>query len=275
MAKSFTSVLVGCAIDDGYIRSENQPVTDFLHEFASRGFRKVTIRHLLQMTAGSDYVEADVPFCVHPYMYYTGDMMQFLDTMRIVQIPGTQWRYKSGENQLLGLILQQALPRGMSITDYMQRRIWEPLGMEHDARWSVDHLPDGLEKTFCCLAATARDFARIGQLYLWEGAWKGRQIVSRRWVETSTMLDERDASPWSYQYQWWKLSPDGHDFAAIGHLGQYIYVDRAHDLVLVRLGTSLGHLDSKQWRKLWPSLAEQIALYRDNRSGGVKTGTGQ
>ncbi len=258
MAKSFTSLLIGCAIRDGYIRSENQRVTDFLPELAPNGFDQVRIRHLLQMTAGSDYLEADHPLAVHPYLYYTDDMKYILKRMAVVDKPGTRWRYKSGENELLGWILQRALPRGVTVTDYMQRKLWDPLGMEDGARFCVDRLPNGLEKTFCCLAATARDFAKIGLMVLQNGTWNGQQAVPADWIRKSTMLDEREGSPWGYQYQWWKLSPDGHDLMAGGWLGQYIYVDYKRNLVLVRLGTGFGSFSMKQWRAFWVALAARI-----------------
>ncbi len=258
MAKSFTSILIGMAIEDGYLRSENQKVTEFIPELKANGFDRVTLRHLLQMTSGSDYIEADHPFCVHPWYYYTEDMTYYLTRTKILKEPGTQWRYKSGDNELLALILQRVLPEGTTITDYMQRKLWEPLGMEDDARWSVDRLPDGLEKSYCCVAATARDFAKIGLLYLNGGEWNGRQIVPREWVEKSTKLDTSDGSRWNYQYQWWKLSESGEDFMAGGWLGQYIYVHKTYDLVLVRLGTSFGDIGLKGWRKVWPALAKKL-----------------
>ncbi len=271
MAKSFTSLLIGLAIEDGYIRSENQLVTEFVPELKDKGFDRVTLRHLLQMTSGSDYIEVDHPFCVHPWYYYTEDMTYYLTRMKIVDEPGTKWRYKSGDNELLALILQRVLPNGVTITDYMQEKIWEPLGMEYDARWSVDRLPDGLEKTFCCVAATARDFAKIGLMALQNGTWNGRQVVPREWLEKSTKIDESEGSPWNYQYQWWKLTKSGEDFFAGGWLGQYIYVNRKYDLVLVRMGRSFGDIGMKAWRKLWVVLAERIGTYENDETPGEKS----
>jgi len=257
MAKSITSILVGIAIDEGLIKSEEQFVTEFVPELAGRGFDRVRLRHLLLMTGGSDYIEADHPFCIHPYFYYTEDMPALIKRMKVVDKPGTVWRYKSGESQLLAWVLQRAL-KGRTLSGYLQEKLWMPLGMEHDALWSVDRLPDGLEKTYCCLAATARDFARIGRLYLKDGGWNGRQIVSRQWVEKSTRLDTSEGSPWFYQYQWWKLSEDGSDFLAIGHLGQYIYVNPSRNLIIVRLGKSRGKLGSEGWKRLLAAFVSQL-----------------
>ncbi len=259
MAKSITSMLIGIAIDEGLIKSEEQFVTEFVPELSGRGFERVRLRHLLQMTSGSDYIEADHPFCVHPYFYYTDDQMYWIKRMRVVDEPGTVWRYKSGDSELLGLVLQRAL-KDRTLTQYLQENIWTPLGMEHDALWSVDHLPDGIEKTYCCIAATARDFARIGRLYLHGGDWNGRRIVSREWVEKSTSLDTFEGSPWFYQYQWWKLSEDGSDFMAIGHLGQYLYVNQSQNLIIVRLGTSRGNMDNEGWKKLLAAFVKQLPL---------------
>jgi CubicO group peptidase (beta-lactamase class C family) len=257
MAKSFLSILIGCAIDDRYIQSVDQRVTDFVPELAENGFGHVTIKHLLQMTSGMDYVESDNPFGIHPRFYYTTNLNREILKLRVRENPGQTFSYKSGENALLALILTRAL-RTMSITDYMQRRIWEPLGLEYNGAWSIDREDDGLEKTWCCLSATAKDFAKLGRLYLNKGNWNGKQIVSKSWVEQSTRLGTSDGSTWDYQYQWWLVLRECSDFAAVGHLGQYLYISPEKRVIIVRLGRSRGSHDHKKWMKFLTFLVNEV-----------------
>lgn len=257
MSKSFLSILIGCAIDDGYIHSVTQPVTDFVPELAKNGYEHVAIKHLLQMTSGMDYVENDNPFGIHPRFYYTSNLERELLKLRLREQPGQRFIYKSGENALLGLILKRALGT-KTITNYMQERLWEPLGMEYNGAWSIDHERDGLEKTWCCLSATARDFAKLGRLYLSYGNWDGNQVISRSWVEQSTKVDTTEGSAWNYQYQWWLVSREGGDYMAIGHLEQYLYINPEKRVIIVRLGKSGGNLDREAWIDVLTFLAKEV-----------------
>ncbi len=247
MAKSFTSILLGQAIDDGKIALD-EPVTSRVPELSERGFDRVRLAHLLQMTGGTNYRESDWPTGRHPHFYYTERLEPALFRLRVVDEPGTRWRYRSGETQLLGLALARALAPE-TITSYMDRRLWMPLGMESEGYWSLDSDEGGLEKVFCCLTARARDFLKFGRLMLRGGDWQGTQLVSREWVAESTSLDDSEGSPWDYQYAWWIASRDG-DFFAGGHLGQYLYVSPRRDAVLLRLGTSRGKWSRDEWRAL-------------------------
>jgi CubicO group peptidase (beta-lactamase class C family) len=251
VAKSVTSILVGCAIDDGFIRSVNEPITTYIPELKQNGLEKVTIKHLLQMTSGIDFNESYVnPFGDAAAFYYGTNLRKSIFKMKLKTEPGTQFEYISGNTQVLGLVLERAL-KGKTITQYLQDKIWTPLGMEYDASWSIDRKKDGLEKTFCCLNARARDYAKIGRLYKNKGNWNGKQIVSPQWVETSVKAEQMAGSSSYYQYQWWMASPDG-DFMAQGILGQYIYVNPAKNIVIVRLGKDQGDAD---WRTIFVSLA--------------------
>jgi CubicO group peptidase (beta-lactamase class C family) len=257
MAKSFLSILIGCAIDDGYIRSVEQPVTDYVPELTRNGFGKVRIKHLLQMTSGMDYTESDNPFGIHVQFYYASDLENKLLELCLKNEPGTEFEYKSGDNQLLGMILSRAL-KPKTITAYMQEKIWDPLGMEYDGLWSIDHDPDGLEKTFCCIGARARDFAKIGRLYLSKGNWNGQQILSKSWIEQSTRIDTSEGSAWNYRYQWWRVTKEHGDYMASGHLGQYLYIRPDRQLIIVRLGKSRGTFDSKAWQELFIYLGDAL-----------------
>ncbi len=258
MSKSFLSILIGMAIDDGYISSIDVPVTDFVPELAEAAFDTVTIKHLLQMTSGMNYVEMEGnPFSRHDRLYYTNRLEHELLQLDLAGKPGETFAYKSGENALLGLVLSRALAP-QTITAYTQERLWEPLGMEYDGSWNLDS-PDGLEKTWCCLSATARDYAKLGRLYSNQGNWNGERLLSAEWITQSTQKDTSDGSAWNYQYQWWLVSENGGDFTAMGHLGQFVYVNPDADVIIVRLGNSRGGLEWDQWLTIFAELTAAIA----------------
>jgi CubicO group peptidase (beta-lactamase class C family) len=266
VSKSVLSALIGMAIDDGHIRSVDQPVTDFVPELAGSGFDKITLRHLLHMTSGTNYLENDNPFGIHVRLNYTPTLERDILGIKAEDPPGTYFRYKSGDTALLSLILDRALGV-QTITDYAQERLWSPLGMEQGGVWSLDHAPDGLEKTWCCLAATARDLARFGRLYTHHGNWNGRQLLPANWVMDSTRLNAvpeadwpdafRQIGLWNYGYQWWLVSPERGDFLALGKDGQFLYVDPKTKVVIVRLGESMGQIGTQGWIDLFTRLAQE------------------
>lgn len=258
VAKSITSTLIGCAIDDGYIQSIDQPITDFIPEMKKNGFDKVTIKHLLQMTSGIDFKEGPFHLVNSTAEFYYGiNIREKATSLKLKRQPGEKFEYASGGTQLLGLVLERAL-KTKTVTDYLQEKIWQPLGMEYDASWSIDRERNGVEKTFCCLNARARDYAKIGRLYLNNGNWNGKQIVSENWVKEATKIDTTAGSAWNYQYQWWIASKEG-DFYARGMLGQFVYVNPEKKLIIVRLGERGAGVD-------WPEVFMSIAKEFDKKS---------
>lgn len=255
MAKSVMSMLIGCAIDDGLITSVDQPISDIVPELKKSGFDKVTVEHVLQMTSGLDFEESYVnPFGTAARYYYGRRLYKNMARMHLKRSPGERFEYVSGNSQLLGWVLERALrAKGdqRTITQYLQDRIWSPLGMEYESSWSLDRRDGGIEKTFCCLNAPARDFAKLGSLYLHKGQWRGQQLVPESWVVRSTAVDTANGSAAHYQYQWWLPSSEG-DFMAQGILGQFVFVDPARDLVMVRLGKKYGGVG-------WPSVFRSVA----------------
>ncbi|MGB6037108.1 MAG: serine hydrolase [Cryomorphaceae bacterium] len=251
MAKSVISILIGIAIDEGYIGSVQDPVTKYLPELKDAGFDKVTLEHLLQMTSGLDFNESYVnPFGDAATFYYGRNLTKSVDRLKLDREPGEDFNYVSGDTQVLTNILSKALG-DQTVSGYLEEKLWKPMGMEYDASWSLDK-KEGLEKGFCCLNARARDFAKIGRLYMNKGNWNGQQIVPESWVETSTRVDSSDGSAAFYQYQWW-IRSGGNDFYANGILGQYIYVNPELNIVAVRLGKKTAGVG---WPGLMASLAE-------------------
>ena len=252
MAKSVTSILIGQAIDDGLIKSVDEPVTNYIPELKEEGFDKVTIEHLLQMTSGLDFNESYTnPFGDAATFYYGTNLRKAISKMELDEKSGQEFEYESGNTQLLGLILERAL-KDRSISDYLEEKIWQPLGMEYNASWSLDREENGLEKTFCCINARARDYAKLGRLYLNHGNWNNKQIISEEWVKKSTAVDTTKGSAWFYQYHWWLPTQNG-DFMAQGILGQYIYVNPKKNLIIVRLGKKEGEVD---WGQMFVEISE-------------------
>jgi len=251
MAKSVISMLIGIAIADGKIQSVDEPITNYIPELKRNGFDAVTIKYLLQMTSGLDFNESYTnPFGHAATFYYGTNLRKAIHKLKLKDVPGEKFDYTSGTTQLLGLVLERAL-ESQTISSYLEEKIWKPLGMEYDATWSLDRKKDGLEKTFCCLNARARDFAKLGRLYLHNGNWNGTQIVPEQWVKESTKLDTTGHSAPFYQYQWW-LTKNAEQFYAKGILGQYIFVDPNKNLIIVRLGEKTSKVN-------WLKLISQIA----------------
>lgn len=259
VTKSITSLLVGAAIADGHIGSVDDPVTDYVRELSSGGFDTVTIADLLQMRSNSNYVEDDNPFGVHVEFNYTGHLEADILGLAVRAEPHAQFTYKSGDNAILGLILHRVLAPE-SITDYLQRRLLDPLGAEHPGIWSTDD-SGGLERTWCCLALTARDLARFGQLILDRGQVDGQSLLPAMWLDASFTAayavaewpaDYQGSALVNYGYQWWLTDTA---VAGIGKDGQYLFVDPTRNLVIVRTGTSQGGIG---WIDLLTEIAEQF-----------------
>jgi CubicO group peptidase (beta-lactamase class C family) len=245
MAKSITSILIGCAISDGLIGSVDDKVTQYIPELSRQGFDSVSIDHILQMTSGLKFEENYYsPFSEAAAYYYGTRVEAMSKRMKLKRAPGQKWEYVSGNTQILGWLLQKVL-KDKSITSYCQEKLWTPLGMEYDASWSIDH-KNGIEKTFCCLNARARDFAKLGSLYLHKGNWQGKQVVPEQWVSTSTTATTDAGGVKWYRYQWWLPNAQG-DFCADGYRGQFTYVCPRKNIVLVRLGQRSGKVNWMQY----------------------------
>ncbi len=249
LTKSLLSILIGCAIDDGYIGGIEEAVVDYIPELDRNGFAEVTIKHLLQMTSGVNMAEVYYnPFWGPIDLYHSDNLREAILKMEVKGTPGTLHNYNSGDSQLLGLILDRALG-DKNITAYMQEKLWGPLGMQYSGSWVVDNKEDGLEKTFCCLSARPVDFARFGRLYLHGGNWEGRQLVSEKWVNESLKIDDTEGSDSGYQYHWYVAEDH---FSAYGYAGQIVFVDPDRELIIVRMGNDRSGM-------IWPVLLSTLS----------------
>jgi CubicO group peptidase (beta-lactamase class C family) len=238
MAKSITSVLIGVALKEEKIKSLQEPVGNYLPEFATGPKAKIKIVDLLTMSSGTDWDESYAnPLSVTTEAYYGSDVYKTATGVAAKSAPGTLFSYKSGDTQLLGLILEKAT--GQSLSDYAAEKLWKPLGAEHPALWSTDH-DKGNEKAYCCFNSNTRDFARIGKLMLDSGKWNGIPVIdSNYYLNSITPCGTPDAANKKcdyYGYQWWidPLHPE--IFYARGILGQYIIVIPSKKTIIVRLG---------------------------------------
>jgi len=251
MAKSIVSLAIGAAIDDGFIKDVDQPVSDFFPEFQGYNGKPLTLRHLLTMSAGVDFDEAySSPFSPTTKLYYGDDLQQIALGMKEIEEPGVNFIYQSGVTQLLAFIVEKAT--GENISSYVSRKFWTPMNAEEDALWSLDK-KDGIEKAYCCFNSNARDFARFGQLILNEGEWNGRQLISSSYLKEATTPDtgllfkEYNETNHCYGFQFWHLTYNGMEIPYMrGILGQYIFIIPDLNAVVVRLGHKRSETRSDQ-----------------------------
>jgi CubicO group peptidase (beta-lactamase class C family) len=237
VAKTITTMLVGVAVGDGAISGFDAPLTERLPEYADdpRG-RRATVSQLSAMKAGHDWTEHYyLPLNVTTELYFGGDAAGLVLGRGFERDPGSAFEYSSGSTQLLGVFLQRALAArepGLTVTEHLSRALWKPLGMARDAIWTLDR-EGGIERTYCCVFATARDFARLGQLLLQDGEWNGRRILPSAFVER---MRTPDLVPF-YGHSLWLDTAYAHPFWLMqGHQGQYVIGVPSKRLVVVRTG---------------------------------------
>lgn len=235
VTKSITSTLVGAAIADGYIGSENDPIVRYLPELAGSAYDAVTVRQLLTMTTGVRWIEdyADAGSDVarigrEPVVKGQSPTLAYMARLPREAEPGTRFLYKTGETDLAGLLVSRAT--GKTLSQYLSERIWAPYGMEQEAVWMLDASEH--ERGGCCLSMSLRDYGRFGQFML-EG---GRDVLPEGWLARATSKQtpayvEGQGSD-GYGYFWW-ISEGGRGYDALGIFGQMIHVDPAQGLVIV------------------------------------------
>jgi len=255
MAKSIVGMLLGIAMQENKIQNVFQPVSEFLPEFAEADEKtffnhQLEIRHLLSMTAGLEWNEDYYSISQTSEAYYGNDLKQQMLNLKVVTEPGTVFEYQSAATQLLAMVIEKAT--GQSLPEYASEKLWKHIGSTQDASWHTDG--EGQTLAFCCFNSNARDFARLGQLYLNKGRWNGVQIVPEPFVDISTQANSKSSN---YGYQWWiHNSGSTKAYYMEGHLGQYVIVIPDLNLVLVRL----GHKSSTN--ALTTYIDEMVNLYR-------------
>jgi CubicO group peptidase (beta-lactamase class C family) len=243
--KSFVSLMIGIAIDEGFIQSEEQPVSDFISEFAGTDFADITIRELLMMRSKIAYRPGGVSslwFSDGAKSYYYPDLRKLaLTSLRIDKDYSGEFHYNNYHPLLLGIILERST--GMSVSEYFRTRIWDKIGAENDASWSLDSDESGFEKMESGLNFRSIDFAKIGSMLINRGKWNGNTIVSEGWLDRSIIADEPiNESGIGYQYMWYSFDngQGGYNYFAHGNHGQYLYISPENETVIVRTGNEEG-----------------------------------
>ena len=235
VAKSFTSTLVGAAVEDGYIDSLDDPVSKYLPDMRGSAYDDVTIRQLLTMSSGvrwsEDYddPQSDVArFNEHePEDENVDALVDYMRQLPREAEPGTRWLYNTGETNLIGVLVREAT--GKNLADYLSEKVWAPFGMEQDATWLLSST--GSEISGCCIQASTRDMARFGLFAMGGGMASGKRVVPEGWFAEATQLAfETGRFGRGYAYQWWTYP--GGAYAASGLFGQGILVDSARNLVI-------------------------------------------
>ena len=264
VAKSYVSVLTGIAIQDGVIKSVQQPVGDYLPEFKDGCYAKITIENVLTMATGLDWSESGAnPFSDNAKGYYGTNVRELSLSQPCRDEPGKEFDYISGGTQIMAEVIEAAYKRPLD--ELVREKIWTPLGCEHDAYWGKDRT-DGDFKAFCCLYATARDFGRIGQMYLDSGMWHGKQIVPRDYWQASITpadLDDRGEPNKRYGYFWWLAEIDGKPIHYCrGFHGEYVVVVPHERLVFVRTGMKREEVNAEGHPNdvfQWIAIARELA----------------
>ncbi|MEU2102972.1 MULTISPECIES: serine hydrolase domain-containing protein [unclassified Nocardia] len=256
VAKSVVSLLTGRAIAAGRLHEDDRLV-QILPELTTGGpYDSVTIRDLLDMASGVDVAEnynKYWPLTGTARMYLTEDLAGFVrDRQGLRFPPGSAGEYRSVDTQLLGMALARVA--GLPLSELLERELWAPIGAEDDARWNLDRA-GGQEKAFCCLNATARDFAKIGQVVLDGGRAGDAQIVPPAWIER-IRTPVRRVGEWPYGAQWWHpTGGDGADLTAVGVYGQYVYVDPPSGTVIVKLSDHGTTQDEQETIEVFRAIA--------------------
>lgn len=237
MAKTYVSALLGRAISDGYVKDLDQPVADFFPQFSEGLAANLTIGDLASMASGLDWNEDYYnPFSITTKAYFDAPLQEIILNLKVTNPPGKKYEYKSGNTQLLAMVIEKAT--GKTLSEYLSQSLWEPLGCEYDALWQLDD-KEGTEKAYCCIASNARDFARLGKLYKDFGQWHGKQLLDSAYVAKS--IQPRFSDSPQYGYGMWLLNYKNKSFFMMrGHLGQYVIVEPKNNVIIVRL----GHLDA-------------------------------
>lgn len=271
VAKSITSILLGAAIKDGYIKSIDDYVTKYLPDLKGSAYDKVTIRNLLTMTTGVKWTElytdsnSDiVKFYTQPVDSGIDETISYMRRLPSEAEPGKKWTYKTGETHLLGVLVSVAT--GKTLSEYLSLKIWAPYGMESKATWNIGRTSQ--EFAGCCLQMKLRDFGRFGQFILDSARINGESIVPDGWLHLATHTQVKLWPGWGYGFQWWTL--DDGTFRALGIHGQMIHIDPARHLVVV-LNSAWPEAESFKRQTMVDNFLRSVNTEIDKESNSLKS----
>ena len=274
VAKSFTSTLVGAAIKDGYIKSIDDKVSDYIPDLKGSVYDDVTIKQMLTMTSGvkwnEDYADpkSDVAlFNAHKAEPGVDVTVSYMRKLKREVPPGTKWVYKTGETNLIGVLVSSATKKNLS--DYLSEKVWRPFGMEQNASWLLGST--GHEISGCCMQASTRDFARFGLFMLDGGIVEGKSVLPDGWIaEATTKHADTGQAEFGYGYQWWTMN-DG-SYAARGIFGQGIFIDPKRKLIIASNSNWPHATDSQGGNQAAKRVLfyKQVQLAIDNEMKAIK-----
>lgn len=244
VTKSFVSALIGIAIEEGHINGINDSVYQYLPELKGSAYEKITIKNLLQMSSGiswnEDYSDRDSDINRFGRTLALGRSFEsFVKTLKYDTPQGTFNRYNSSDTQVLGMIISRAT--GTTVSDYLEKKLWQPLGMEQKGYWVIDN--QGNEFAAAGLSASLVDYAKFGLLFLHDGVLNGQQLISKEWVSKSITpdaqhllpgLNENSNNDFGYGFQWWVFDGDDGEYAAMGIYNQLIYINPKRNIIIVK-----------------------------------------
>jgi CubicO group peptidase (beta-lactamase class C family) len=271
MVKSIMGILIGIAVFEGAIRSVDDPAETYVPGFKDTEYGRTPIRDLLHMSSGVDFGEDRdggrdlnrlwIDMVIGGEILRKGTVRSITQFNRRIARPGTRFRYASIEPDVLGIVLHFAV--NSSAADFLQEKVWQPIGAEADAKWLVD--AEGFEVAHFGFNAVLRDYARLGRLLAHDGAWEGRQIIPATWmIEATTVRDSdtylmpgRAMKKFGYGYLLWLFPGNRRQFALVGYKGQYICIDPISKLVMVQTAVEAPEVGSNDevW-SLWSALVE-------------------
>ena len=234
MAKTPVSLMMAKAFEQGYINSLEDKVIDYIPELKGEFANDVKIIDLAAMTSGIDWDEGTSnPFSPVAKQYFYEDLDKLMLDQKFIDEPSKTYKYSSGNTQILSMVIEKAT--GMKTNDYFEKEFWSKINPDNDAYWQIDSKESGNVKSFCCLHSNARDFSRLGKLYIDNGSWNGSQIIDSTFIQKSTKpyLDdfrEYGIGVWLSDYKDLKIS------LMSGHQGQYVIMIPEKKLIITRLG---------------------------------------
>ena len=234
MAKAVTVMLLGKALEEGKIKKIDDKFSDYFDEFKTKpSAENLTLRNLAQMESGMDWSEDyKNPFLPNARAYYGNSLINATFTRRFKEKSGERFEYQSGSTQLLGFAVKKAVNKTLS--SYLSEKFWTPLGMEQNAIWSTDQ--SGMEKTYCCIHATSRDFAKLGQLFIDDGKVGDKQILDLDFIKQMRTPTEKSDEIYGMGFWINHDNPIKH-YYFLGLQGQYIIMIPEHKMVIVRTGS--------------------------------------
>ena len=254
VAKSIVTSMLFKAIMEGKIKGLDQPLSDYFEEYKEGLASELTVGDLASMSSGMKWKEKYYSVInITSESYFSDDLRSVILGQEIVDKPGQRFRYSSGDTQLLAMVIEKAT--GTTLTNYLSEKFWKPMGAENSALWQIDSKKSGMEKAYCCIASTARDFARFGKLYINKGKWNDEIILDPSYIDLSINPVFED-SPY-YGYGWWLYNYEGKKvFTMNGHRGQFVISFPDENIIIVRQGDYNDKGDDSGSSDLFQYIAE-------------------